>query len=152
MVVIQFLLLLALAGIGAMLLRRSGARSLAIRRLSLIAFAAFAATSVLFPGIWNTLAHWVGVGRGTDLLLYGVIVLFLGFVVTTYLRFRAMEVQITRLARRIALDEAGVIPRGVSQDAPSESDDLPPQLESEVGAQNGATVTARPDAATSDES
>jgi hypothetical protein len=122
MVVIQFLLLLCLAGIGAMLLRRSGARSLAIRRLSLIAFAAFAAMSVLFPGIWNTLAHWVGVGRGTDLLLYGVIMLFLGFVVTTYLRFRAMEVQITRLARRIALDEAGVIPKGVSQEAPSEVD------------------------------
>ena len=46
------------------------------------------------------------IGRGADLILYGLVVAFLGFVVTTYKRFRAMETRYTRLARRIALDEA----------------------------------------------
>ena len=35
---------------------------------------------------------------------------FFGFVVTTYKRFRTMETRYTRLARRIALDEA--VPAG----------------------------------------
>ena len=47
-----------------------------------------------------------GIGRGADLILYGLVVAFFGFVVTTYKRFRAMETRYTRLARRIALDEA----------------------------------------------
>ncbi len=48
----------------------------------------------------------VGVGRGTDLVLYALVVAFLSFTVTTYLRFRDLETSYTRLARRIALSEA----------------------------------------------
>ena len=46
----------------------------------------------------------VGVGRGTDLVLYALVVAFLSFTVTTYLRFRDLETNYTRLARRIALE------------------------------------------------
>ena len=53
------------------------------------------------------MAHLVGVGRGTDLLLYGLIVAFLGYTVTSYLRFRLIERRLTELTRQIALDEVG---------------------------------------------
>ena len=62
--------------------------------------------SILFPDIWNRAAPRVGIGRGADLVLYGLVVAFFSFTVTTYMRFREMETHYTRLARRIALDEA----------------------------------------------
>ena len=52
------------------------------------------------------LANLVGIGRGTDLVLYAFIVSFLIFMATTYQRFRAQEVALTKLSRRIALKEA----------------------------------------------
>ena len=98
--------LVALAGVRV----PRGARHVALRRVALIAFVLFAVASVLFPNVWNTLANAVGVGRGTDLLLYVLIVVFLGYLTSSYLRFRGLESQITLLARRIALDEVGVRP------------------------------------------
>jgi len=104
-VLIQILLLLGIALVAAVLLRRAGARHQAIRRLALVAFGAFAVTSVIFPNIWNALARLVGVGRGSDLLLYGTIMVLLGYMATSYIRFRELENRFTKLARRIALDE-----------------------------------------------
>jgi hypothetical protein len=104
-VLIQVLLIAAIAGVAVTLLRAQTARYLAIRRVLLVAFAGFAGLSVVYPEVWNRMARFVGVGRGTDLLLYALIVAFLGFVVTSYLRFRDLEVRFTKLARRIALDE-----------------------------------------------
>lgn len=108
---IKIILLVSISVIALIGLRAPrGARHLALRRMTLLAFVLFAAASVLFPEVWNTLANAVGVGRGTDLLLYGLILAFLGYMATSYLRFRGLESQITLLARRIALDEVGVGP------------------------------------------
>jgi small membrane protein len=106
MVVIQVLLIIAVLLIGVRLLLSVGARTQALRRLLLIALGVFAVLSILLPDIWSQLARVVGVGRGTDLLLYALVVAFFGFVTTSYVRFRDLEVRYTRLARRIALDEA----------------------------------------------
>jgi hypothetical protein len=40
------------------------------------------------------------------MVLYALVVAFLSFTLTTYLRFRDFETRYTKLARRIALDEA----------------------------------------------
>lgn len=104
--IIQVLLIAMVVLVVARLFRSRGARAQAIRRLGLVAFAAFAAVSILFPDVWGRLARLVGVGRGTDLVLYALVVAFLSFTVTTYLRFRDLETNYTRLARRIALSEA----------------------------------------------
>ena len=105
---IQIILLVGISLVALLLLRRAGARHQAIRRLGLVVFGAFAITSVIVPGIWNALARLVGVGRGTDLLLYGTILVLLGYMATSYLRFRELETRFTKLARRIALDEVPV--------------------------------------------
>jgi len=106
LVLIQVLLILVVILVVARLFRSRGARAQAIRRIGLVVFAAFAAVSILFPDVWSRLARLVGVGRGTDLVLYALVVAFLSFTVTTYLRFRDLETNYTRLARRIALSEA----------------------------------------------
>jgi small membrane protein len=111
-VLIKVLLLLAIAVVVLIGMRApTGARHLALRRIGLAGFAAFAALSVLFPDAWNEAADFVGVGRGSDLLLYGLIIAFLLSLVTMYRRHREMERRLTLLARRLAIDEAiGQIP------------------------------------------
>ena len=104
---IKILLFLGLAMIAVIGLRSPrGARHTALRRIALIVFVGLAGLSVLFPVIWNAAAQAVGVGRGTDLILYILIVAFLLYIETSYLRSRKLEDDITSLARRIALDEA----------------------------------------------
>lgn len=115
-VLIQVVLIVVVILVVARLFRSRGARAQAIRRIGLVVFAAFAAVSILFPDVWSRIARMVGVGRGTDLVLYALVVAFLSFTVTTYLRFRDLETNYTRLARRIALTDA---PR------PAERDDDP---------------------------
>ncbi len=102
---IQVLLIAGVVLVVARLFRSRGARAQAIRRLGLVLFASFAVVSILFPAFWSRIASWVGVGRGTDMVLYALVVAFLSFTVTTYLRFRDLETRYTKLARRLALDE-----------------------------------------------
>lgn len=103
---IQILLIGAVLAAAVTLLRTQGSdRTQAVRRLGLLLFAAFAIWSILFPSVWNSIAHVVGVGRGTDMVLYALVVAFLSFTLTTYRRFREIETRYTKLARRLALDE-----------------------------------------------
>lgn len=90
------------------LLRSGGQRTQAIRRLGFLILGVLAVLSILFPTLWTRMANAVGVGRGTDLILYGLVVAFFGFVVTSFRRNRDLEIKYTRLARRIALDEAAI--------------------------------------------
>jgi hypothetical protein len=108
MLTIQVLLIGSVGLVALLLLRASaGVAHLAIRRVLLLVFALVAMVSILAPTWVTRLAHLVGVGRGTDLLLYGLIVAFLGYTATSYRRFRLIERRLTELTRRIALDEVG---------------------------------------------
>lgn len=107
MLAIQVLLIAVVLVVGVVLVRSTaGARHQAIRRLLLGALVALAVASILVPGAVTDVANAVGVGRGADLLLYGLVIAFLGFVVSSYRRSRHLEETITQLARRLALDEA----------------------------------------------
>jgi hypothetical protein len=121
-VVIQVVLIVVVILVVSRLFRSRGARAQAIRRIGLVVFAAFAAVSILFPDVWTRLAHTFGVGRGTDLVLYGLVVAFLSFTVTTYLRFRDLETNYTRLARRIALEEVRHHPEPPASEQPPTGD------------------------------
>lgn len=119
-IIVQVVLVLAVILVSLVLMRGgSNARHLAIRRMMLGLFAVAAALSVFFPELLTATAHAFGIGRGTDLVLYALIVCFLVFMSTTYQRFRHMETALTRLSRRIALDEA---PRPWESPAESETE------------------------------
>jgi small membrane protein len=105
-IVFQILAVAAVAVIAFFILRGGGARHQAIRRILLVLFVVAAAASVFFPQVLTWLANLVGIGRGTDLLLYVMVIAFLGFAATTYRRFRLLEQDITQLARKLALLEA----------------------------------------------
>jgi len=51
-------------------------------------------------------ANWVGVDRGTDLMLYALVIAFLFVTMSAYIRFREQELRYARLARAVALQNA----------------------------------------------
>ncbi|WP_269937169.1 DUF2304 domain-containing protein [Arthrobacter sp. HY1533] len=105
-ILVQIVLVIAVILVSVALMRGgSNARHLAIRRIMLVLFAGVAIFSVFFPTALSHLARLLGIGRGTDLVLYALIVSFLVYMATTYQRFRHLENSLTLLARRIALDE-----------------------------------------------
>ncbi|MUK01792.1 DUF2304 family protein [Vibrio cholerae] len=107
LIVLQVVLVLAVILFSVVLIRGgSNAKHMAVRRIMVLLFAVVAVLSIFFPGILTQLAGFVGVGRGTDLMLYAFIVSFLVYISTTHQRFRHMEGILTKLSRRIALDEA----------------------------------------------
>ncbi|GAA2929463.1 hypothetical protein GCM10010458_09920 [Microbacterium luteolum] len=104
---IQIVLIAAVVVIGAVFMRRTGADShLAIRRLLYGAFGLVAIISILFPQWLTWVANLVGVGRGTDLLLYALVLMFLVFVYTQSRRNAAQQRRLTLLARKLALLQA----------------------------------------------
>lgn len=104
---IKVILIVAFAAFAVFLmLPGRGARHLAIRRLVMVLVLALTVLAVIFPDALNRVANAVGVGRGADLLLYGLIVVFLGNALVQQRRNRHIEQQLTRLTRRIAIAEA----------------------------------------------
>jgi hypothetical protein len=104
---VQILLVLAV-GYGVLALIRGGANAKhqAIRRVVGLAFFVFAAFSIFFPDLLTGLARFLGIGRGTDLVLYGLVVVFMITQATAALKNRQQEINVTRLARHIAVTEA----------------------------------------------
>ena len=59
---------------------------------------------VIFPEAANWMAEKVGVGRGTDLIFYLMILVIYGAGIVIVGKFRSLERQITDLARQVALE------------------------------------------------
>lgn len=98
--IVRFLLLGALA-IAVFWVVRSphSHRRQAIVRVGVLAVAATWTVAVLRPDSVTTLANAIGVGRGTDLLLYLLVVIFTFVTVGLYRRVRDLGDQIADLTR-----------------------------------------------------
>lgn len=80
-----------------------GAKQTAWRRLGILLFAVAAVVVVIFPGITTTVARFVGVGRGADLLLYGLVIVVLYNMLMQAKQRNAAERRLTKLAREVAI-------------------------------------------------
>jgi hypothetical protein len=122
---IQALLILAAVLLFILFLRRSQtARLQAFKRIGFLLFCVFGVLAVLKPDVMTWLANRVGVGRGTDLLLYMLTVIFGFFALNTYLRFKDTERRLTRLARAMAIRDAIVPDDRAGQAVPSDEESL----------------------------
>lgn len=120
MTIILFQILLLLATfmlVVYFLSRRRKARAKAGVKLGFVLFIVAAVWAVLRPDDLTVLANFVGVDRGTDLLLYVVVVAFLFTTLSTWIRFREQELRYARLARAVAL-QSPVLPATSLIDAP----------------------------------
>ncbi|MFF8347731.1 DUF2304 domain-containing protein [Cellulosimicrobium funkei] len=104
---IQIILVVAVV-VASVLLTRStaNARHQAIRRLLLVGFVLSAVLAILFPEWLTYVANMLDVGRGTDLLLYALVIAFVSFIATSHRRTNQLERKITVLTRELGLAEA----------------------------------------------
>ncbi|CCH77452.1 conserved membrane hypothetical protein [Nostocoides japonicum T1-X7] len=75
-------------------------------RVVTIGLFVLAVISIVAPGITQRAATFLGVGRGTDLLLYGLVVVFTLTSMGLYFRLRESDERLRRLVRSIAINEA----------------------------------------------
>ena len=103
----QLFLLLATATLVLYFLgNRRKARAKAGVKLGFLLFIAACIWAVLRPDDLTREATSVGVSRGTDLLLYLLVVAFMFTTLSSYIRFRELELRYARLARAVALQNA----------------------------------------------
>jgi hypothetical protein len=104
---IQGLLITSIIALLVYLLRsRRNAQSRAWVKVGYLVFVMAAVYAVLRPNDTTVVAHWLGVDRGTDLMLYALIIAFSFTTLSTYLRFKDLELRYARLARAVALEGA----------------------------------------------
>ena len=101
---IKIILITAVLIIAFFLVRSTAnSKNVALRRLLLLLFVIAAVVSIIFPGITGIVANWVGVGRGTDLVLYMLVIAFLGYAVVNYRRLNILEGRLVELARELTI-------------------------------------------------
>jgi small membrane protein len=109
---IQFVLVLAVLTIMYVFVRRSHAVYVqASKRIALVLFALANVYAVMRPDDLTAIARMLGVGRGTDLVLYALVVAFMAGMFSMYQRFRVVDRRYTELARTVAIREAELINR-----------------------------------------
>ena len=106
---IQGLLITSIVALLVYLLwSRRNAQSKAWVKVGYLVFVLAGIYAVLRPNDTTVVAHWLGVDRGTDLMLYALIIAFSFTTLSTYLRFKDLELRYARLARAVALEGAQV--------------------------------------------
>ncbi len=104
---IQALLILAILALLVYLLRsRTSAKSKAWVKVGYVLFVFAAVYAILRPDDTTVVANWLGVDRGADLMEYALIIAFVFTTLSTYLRFKDLELKYARLARAVALEGA----------------------------------------------
>jgi small membrane protein len=98
-------ILIACIVLGSVWLLRGQRRAgrLAAIRLASLGLAAAWIVAVLWPDVVTQVAQLVGVGRGTDLVLYATVVSFMFSVVLTQRRLGDLDSRIADLARANAI-------------------------------------------------
>ncbi|HPY23564.1 MAG: small rane protein [Actinomycetota bacterium] len=104
---IQVLLISAVLALLVYLLRsRTNAKAKAWVKVGYLLFVITAVYAVLRPDDTTVVANWLGVDRGADLLTYALVIAFVFTTLSTYLRFKELELRYARLARAVALRNA----------------------------------------------
>ena len=104
---IQFFLILATLVLAIYFFtHRKKAHAKAWVKLGFVVLVFAAIWAILRPDDVTILANWLGVSRGTDLMLYALIFAFFFTTISTWTRFREKELRKSRLARAVALQNA----------------------------------------------
>ena len=104
---IQALLLLAIVALAwYFFANRRKANAKAWVKIGFALMMVAAVWAIARPDDVTVVANWLGVARGTDLMLYVLVVAFFFVTVSTWTRFREQELRYARLARAVALQNA----------------------------------------------
>lgn len=102
-------IVLVLAAVAALVYFVRSGQNVGIRASKRLAFAVFVLVNiyaVLRPNDVTWVARHLGIGRGTDLIVYLLVVAFVFGMINTYLRDREISQHLTDLARQLAIRDA----------------------------------------------
>lgn len=106
-ILFKAILLVAFALLGLLLVvPKPNTRGRAVRRLTLFLLLVAGAVFIVRPDFLTALANLVGIGRGTDLVLYALVVLVIGNMVAARRTAMGQSRDITDLARTLAISQA----------------------------------------------
>ena len=112
---IKLLLLLGLVVVVIVMVRPvKSANHLALRRLLVLLAVLFAAFAIIFPELMNRLAWSIGVVSGVNLLVYLLVIIMFGQIVSAYRRDASNERKLTELSRAIAMQSAPEVPASLA--------------------------------------
>jgi hypothetical protein len=101
---IRVIMLSGLAAIGYLVFLRRN--RLPFHIVTVFALLAAGAAAVMFPGATDDIAHYVGVGRGVDLITYILEIAVMFVLIHYYTKFVEVQRQLTRLTRELAILKA----------------------------------------------
>lgn len=104
--IIKILLIAGALGFGVLILRDTVPGHNLVRRIGGLVVVVLGIIAVLWPTLTVYVANAVGVSRGTDLVLYVFVMVFLYSTVATAQRIHRLERQVTQLTRELAIDRA----------------------------------------------
>lgn len=107
MILIQLVLIVAILLLAAYLVKsRNSSKAKAYKKILLLLFVPVAIIFILFPNLASDIAHFLGVGRGADLLLYSITLVLIFVLFNNYLKDRDSQRRVVGMARKIAILEA----------------------------------------------
>ena len=101
---IRVIMLSGLAAIGYLVFLRRN--RLPFHIMTVFALLAAGAAAVMFPGATDDIAHYVGVGRGVDLITYILEIAVMYVLIHYYTKFVELQRQLTQLTREMAILKA----------------------------------------------
>ncbi len=103
---IQIILIIIIAIIVLRLIAKLRSKELPIKQFwGWLAFWLIAAIAVIWPDLTVQLANTVGIGRGSDLVVYSALIFLFYFIFRLLLRIEKMEKNLTKIVSEEALKD-----------------------------------------------
>jgi hypothetical protein len=102
--IIRIVMMSGLAAIGYLVFLRRN--RLPFHIVTVFALLAAGAAAVMFPGSTDDAAHYVGVGRGVDLITYILEIAVMFVLIHYYTKFVELQRELTQLTREMAILKA----------------------------------------------
>jgi hypothetical protein len=118
---------------------RRSQRTRAAKKLIFLLFAIASILAILSPAVVQRAATLVGVGRGSDLVLYVTVILVLYMGLDFYLRLQDQDEQITRLTRALAIADACARHSSSQPSTPADARASQPQVPTDAVGSTGSS-------------
>jgi len=104
-IVLEILVILAILALGIYFLANNHSKAQAWKKIIAIIFIGFSIFAIIFPGIADIIAEMLGIERGTDLILYGLILVVIYLIFSQSLAKKQEQNYRAKIVRRIAILE-----------------------------------------------
>jgi len=104
-IILQIALIIAVVFLGVYFLANHNSKAQAWKKIAAFLFIGFSVFAILFPQIADIVASWLGMERGTDLILYGLILAVIYLVFSRSFARKREQQEMAKIVRKVAILE-----------------------------------------------